>query len=1535
MNKKRGNKGVTLIALIVIIIILIILTGVAVYFFSENGPIEKAKMAKFMTEFREIEEKVELYAGNKLIQQTIEETQNGSIQTNQILPVAEKLTSEEKTTIKNKKPELATKIMQLSEKEVSEVNLYWIDQKKIEANKRERYLIDAETRQIYQYEGQTIYGLKWHTLDSGVEKGELKEEKEELWDGWIRLTLYYPAGSTDRQWRLGEEGETRYDQNLMWQDYVEPIWVKISEVENVWIRYKLNGEEHVVAPSGRLAVDIEPDTYLPKLVQSVKVKIYYEKDAEVKEYKIGNSNWMEYAGEFIVTENTIIEARAKKVINISDNDGNIIAQQEIWGRDNVYIGNIGIEESDLPAPTLTRKEADSNVEGEVAKVEAIYPEEATKKIYKINYGEEKEYTEDISIKSYGTHIIAYYYNSEGKRSKGVQILINDTRNGEQPESAQEYTPNPSGKPQSGEIGSNPTEPSYKIEKPIISVTPVTVANSVIVKIEQPTGQTVDKIYYKIADENYQEYTIPFTLNNNTIITAYYVTLKGERSSIARKRINNIQVLGMPYVKLEADPDSYDIKNGVDKVTVTITAQDADKIEYSMNGVIYQSYTGPFEVTTNTRVYARGTNNQGETIEYIDITNIGEVTSGPTKQERLSVWIEVNPEPKLTSELVEKVQVTIGYDEKAQNKYYKIDDGELLEYLEPFEVTKNCTIYAYAESNNGVGKTSKQIDNLTTGISKPEIVANPSNNKQSSHTTITINFDRSANITRYKINNGTYTDYTGPIDITENCTITAYNKNKLGYEATSTYTINNIIKTTTIVIDKGKYILIKLNYPPEATGKEYKWQDDGVWTSYKEDGILLIKPEYKDEILNAEGNLKIKIENEEGKQIDFKGDYYFVTKSISELVEHIYLRWSRTTPQIPTIVLNTEEPAKEVKVGISYSDVLKVKQYKIIEPDGTSDDWKEYTGAFTITKKNTIIYARGQDEAEVWTEQSMRKITNIDEEPPIIKVTADLENMTQKVGIKVEVQDDTKIETIAWAQGIRTDSYFDTNGTVIQNNSVFYVTENNYYTIYAKDGVGNTSTYTLQVGNVDLTPPIINIVVTPEDTISTEVKINIDYGDSTLKQYKIGESNTTWTTYTGEISLTSNTVLANNWKNDDNTVTIYAKGKDSVGNEQIVTYKLLNLDVDEPITPTITSNYGYPILTEYGVQFDGETTITYDTRTDIDNYYSIDNGTTWQKYTGTFNLAGTGNIIAKSIKKSSGLEVIASKTISMPSNALGPSAYDGNTSTYANLKDNNNTTKILKIDANMQGRNVIIKYPGQAILYFKDSSGTKTKYKYGSYNNSNVVDHIITLPQDIVELYFESYNCSTIYEITVGNDTVVHANKYYPNLTQYGVEAGYNTVTLEYFPTSVQKLYKIDNDDWKAYQGETIRLEIGQIIYAKGIDKNGNETRTVSSYTSSLPNNALGAEAYDGNTSTYANLKDNDNTTKILKIDANMQGRKITIRYPKQAKFYFKDSSGTKTEYKYGSYNNSNVVDHIITLPQDIVELYFESYNCSTIYEITV
>ena len=129
-------------------------------------------------------------------------------------------------------------------------------------------------------------------------------------------------------------------------------------------------------------------------------------------------------------------------------------------------------------------------------------------------------------------------------------------------------------------------------------------------------------------------------------------------------------------------------------------------------------------------------------------------------------------------------------------------------------------------------------------------------------------------------------------------IYAYNKNSLDYEAESKRTISNIVPYPDYVpIDKGSYYIIKLNYPNVAATKEYKWKQDGVWKEYDSKGILLIKPEYKDEI--EQTNDGIIVEDENGREVIFTDHYYFIDVAMSELMENLFMRWENSKPDTPT------------------------------------------------------------------------------------------------------------------------------------------------------------------------------------------------------------------------------------------------------------------------------------------------------------------------------------------------------------------------------------------------------------------------------------------------------------------------------------------------------------------------------------------------------------------------------------------------------------------------------------------------------------
>lgn len=170
------------------------------------------------------------------------------------------------------------------------------------------------------------------------------------------------------------------------------------------------------------------------------------------------------------------------------------------------------------------------------------------------------------------------------------------------------------------------------------------------------------------------------------------------------------------------------------------------------------------------------------------------------------------------------------------------------------------------------------------------------------------------------------------------------------------------------------------------------------------------------------------------------------------------------------------------------------------------------------------------------------------------------------------------------------------------------------------------------------------------------------------------------------------------------VAIGSNGAKSVATIEITNVKEI---VAEPI---IQSNYGYPILKDTGIEIDGTTTILYDTKEGLENYYSVDDGIQWKLYTGPFKMAGNGKILAKSMRNGVILSE-SSKNISMASDALGLESYDGDETTFG--ENINSGSKKINVDSSMWNKKIRIY--GYHASHFEDNR----TYIYG-YNSEDEV-----------------------------------------------------------------------------------------------------------------------------------------------------------------------------------------------------------------------
>ena len=1265
---------------------------------------------------------------------------------------------------------------------------------------------------------------------------EVTTEENITWDGWMTLTLYYPENSTDWEYRVANENDVR-DKESSWKEYTGPILIRLSQVDDVYIRYKLGGKTYIVNPKGKITVDIEPQSYEVGENQSTKITITYDENAKIKEYRIDGGEWTKYEKPFNIKGNTLIEARAIKEEKVYDSDGTYQYTTKRQGTDSVYIKRISNEITPggtTPGGSTTNPDLPSNPEID---------------------------------------------NIPGGNTT------------EKPMLSPTYLEGPT--------------ITNKQENEIVEET----------EVEITTKEKASKIYYSIGYGKYEEYKETLKVKENQVIRAYYIRESdGKRSDTSYYYVKNIKRPSYPYVKIDVEPSNY-LDTIVTEAAVKISGQNYKKLEYSFDGNIWYTYENPLEIKESKTVYARAID---ENLN-IDLASTTITTIKPPKvYDKYEVSIHTNPKKEEVKGLINKTEITIDYDSRATKKYYKIGYyGELKEYNGSFTLDKNETIYAYAISDTGNGEAKLNINYLTTGISAPIINQNPE--ETSNSVKISIEYAKNAETKKYKINNGEWVDYTDEITINENCTIYAMNEDVLGNTNISSKRIKNIayIPNYTL-IDKGNYYIIHLNYPDSSNSdnREYKWTKNGKWKKYNNSlGILLIKQEGKN-IISKDG---VKIEDEKGKEIIYTDHYYLIDDISDNLMENLFMRWDTSKPAKPTFILSEEEPTKELEVAIIYDNTSKIKQYKIVKPTGEDSGWLDYNGPIKITDNKTVIYAKSQNSAEVWSETSNIKITNIDDEAPQIEARGELEKPRQKVTVQLVGKDNLGIDKVGYAKN----NVDCSKATYIENMQTFTVEENGLYTICAKDKVGNTAKDLIEIKNIDKTAPDIAINILTKDYGNT-LEFEIDYKDSKTKQYKIG--NEEYKNYIGKVKIKSEDVLSQ--KNEDGSLTIYAKGIDEASNEKEVEETTYLIDLDAPKAPIITSRAGFPTLTEYGVSLGGDTIITYEMRDDTYNYYSLDDGATWKIYTGSFETV-SGKIKAKSVKKISGLTVISEYTIpAISPNAFPAISYDNNFSSGVALSRSKQYR--INIDKTLRGQKLYMKMTGSGYYYtFYDVDGQII----GSTTYGSNVTERFDIPENAYQFGFQPSiggGGITLYEVYAYDIPIMSALSYFPVLTDYGMKQPYSKVTINYFKTSVKRLYKIDDGDWIEYN-EPIKVYNGSTIYAKGIDKNGRESINNSSYVSNLISGAFPHNAYDDNFSTSASLSRSKEYK--LNIDKSIRGKKLYIKMTGSGYYYsFYDKDGNNIVNRvYGN----KVVDNF-SIPENAYQFGFQPSSGGggiTVFEI--
>ena len=255
----------------------------------ENGIIDRTKEASFKSKLSEVEEKVILYWSNKE-QEAILNGTNPTVY--EKLPLI--LIGENETTVDKDElaaiPTLIQEIENVSGLSLENVNLYEIDKSLISINLPHTYLIDVDTLQVYDKQGEKFKGKFFHTLNSlGIEgfseesvakKGETGPEVFKIdGDGWLKpdmtgfglnytkMVYYNENDFTDilevpLQEYIDGERKSRFEKNgktYVLDGYNQQMWANVKTIANgleCWWIWQPRYAYHVNSSSAEPAIDV-------------------------------------------------------------------------------------------------------------------------------------------------------------------------------------------------------------------------------------------------------------------------------------------------------------------------------------------------------------------------------------------------------------------------------------------------------------------------------------------------------------------------------------------------------------------------------------------------------------------------------------------------------------------------------------------------------------------------------------------------------------------------------------------------------------------------------------------------------------------------------------------------------------------------------------------------------------------------------------------------------------------------------------------------------------------------------------------------------------------------------------------------------------------------------------------------------------------------------------------------------------------------------------------------------------------------------
>lgn len=389
------------------------------------------------------------------------------------------------------------------------------------------------------------------------------------------------------------------------------------------------------------------------------------------------------------------------------------------------------------------------------------------------------------------------------------------------------------------------------------------------------------------------------------------------------------------------------------------------------------------------------------------------------------------------------------------------------------------------------------------------------------------------------------------DVSENSIYTVYAKDTVGNETIKTITITNIdMEAPTITLTPTKTAPTNVAIDVDVDVVDNNPIVEKKWAKGSQD-VAFFETDGTD-VVGDTFNV-----SENGTYTVFAKDSAGNTSMKTITVSNIDMEPPTITLTPSTLDATNAQIDVDVQ-AVDHNTIVELKWANGNQPigyfatDGTTVD----DGKF-IVSENGMYTVYAKDSAGNESVQTLT-VSNLDFEAPVITLTPEtVDPINTAIHVDVLVVDGNPIVEKKWAKGTQDLEYFATNGTILVGDQ-FMVSENDVYTVYAKDSAGNESLEFITVDNLDFDKPgTSSFILSNSNPTNTNVDVTITYPeDASLREYKVGATGS-WQTYSAPVSVSENT-------------TVFARSKDAAGNySDESSLAITNIDTIAPVV-TITS-----------------------------------------------------------------------------------------------------------------------------------------------------------------------------------------------------------------------------------------------------------------------------------------------------------------------------------------------------------------------------